>query len=38
VIKGDTTSARAQLSAIKTICGTDCEEFKDLAKAIATGS
>src|ERR1700686_238092 len=38
VIKGDTTSARAQLSVIKTICGTNCEEFKDLAKAIATGS
>ena len=35
VIKGDLTRAKAQLHAIKKICGTDCDEYKDLAKAIA---
>ena len=37
VIKGDMGSAKAQLQAIKGICGTECEEYEDLAKAIAGG-
>src|SRR3954447_8812969 len=37
VIKGDVGRAREQLSAIEAICGTDCEEYEDLAKAIAAG-
>jgi len=35
VIKGDLAKAHEQLAAIKTICGTECEEYEDLAKAIA---
>ena len=35
VIKGDVEKAREQLRAIETICGTDCEEYEDLAKAIS---
>ena len=35
VIKGDVKRAREQLQAIKGICGTECEEYEDLAKAIA---
>lgn len=36
VIKGDLASARYQLRKIKGICGnTECEEYEDLAKAIA---
>jgi tetratricopeptide (TPR) repeat protein len=35
VIKGDMARAKAQLRAIKRICGTECEEYEDLAKAIA---
>jgi len=35
VIKGDVTQAKAQLEAIAKICGTECEEYKDLAKAIS---
>jgi tetratricopeptide (TPR) repeat protein len=35
VIKGDIAAARAELEAIKGICGTSCEEYEDLAKAIA---
>ena len=35
VIKGDMARAKAQLSKIKAICGTECEEYEDLAKAIA---
>jgi len=38
VIKGDIARAKAQLRVIKTICGTECEEYEDLAKAIAGGS
>jgi tetratricopeptide (TPR) repeat protein len=38
VIKGDIARAKAQLRAIKTICGTQCEEYEDLAKAIAEGA
>jgi tetratricopeptide (TPR) repeat protein len=34
VIKGDIARAKAQLRVIKTICGTECEEYEDLAKAI----
>jgi tetratricopeptide (TPR) repeat protein len=37
-IKGDMARARAQLRAIKGICGTACEEYQDLAKAIAEHS
>jgi tetratricopeptide (TPR) repeat protein len=37
VIKGDLPHAKAQLQAIKSICGTECEEYEDLAKAIAGG-
>jgi tetratricopeptide (TPR) repeat protein len=35
VIKGDIARAKAQLRAIKAICGTGCEEYEDLAKVIA---
>jgi predicted Zn-dependent protease len=35
VIKGDMARANAQLRKIKAICGTECEEYEDLAKAIA---
>jgi tetratricopeptide (TPR) repeat protein len=35
VIKGDIASAQDQLHAIERICGTGCEEYQDLAKAIA---
>jgi len=38
VLKGDMARAKAQLRAIKGICGTTCEEYEDLAKAIAGGS
>ncbi len=34
-MKGDLRRAKAQLRAIKGICGTGCEEYEDLAKAIA---
>lgn len=37
VIKGDLAGAKAQLQTIKSICGTECEEYEDLAKAIAGG-
>jgi tetratricopeptide (TPR) repeat protein len=37
VIKHDTARAKAQLRAIKAICGTDCEEYQKLATAIAEG-
>ena len=35
VTKGDLARAKAQLRAIKKICGTECEQYKDLAKAIS---
>ena len=35
VIKGRVDLAQEQLDAIEAICGTGCEEYKDLAKAIA---
>jgi len=35
VVKGDMARAKAQLRKIKAICGTQCEEYEDLAKAIA---
>jgi len=35
VIKGDLTRAKEQLQAIEKICGTGCEQYEDLAKAIA---
>ena len=38
VIKGDITQARAQLRAIKTLCGTGCEEYTHLAQAITNRS
>ncbi len=38
VIKGDMDSAKAQLQAIKGICGTDCAQYKHLAAAIADPS
>jgi tetratricopeptide (TPR) repeat protein len=38
VIKGDIASAQAQLATIEQICGTSCEEYKDLAEAIANQS
>jgi len=34
VIKGQLDMARDQLATIKTICGTDCEEYQDLNAAI----
>lgn len=38
VIKGDLKQARVQLLAIKSICGTRCEEYEDLANAIAAAA
>jgi tetratricopeptide (TPR) repeat protein len=38
LIKGDAASAKAQLQAIKGICGTVCEEYQHLAVAIADPS
>jgi tetratricopeptide (TPR) repeat protein len=35
LIKGDVPRAEAQLQAIKKICGTTCEEYRDLLVAIA---
>ena len=35
VSKGDLARAGEQLQAIEAICGTGCEEYEDLAKAIA---
>jgi tetratricopeptide (TPR) repeat protein len=35
VTKGDMTAAEAQLRTIKGICGTNCEQYKHLAEAIA---
>lgn len=37
-IKGDVPRAQAQLAAIKKICGTTCEEYRDLLVAIADPS
>jgi tetratricopeptide (TPR) repeat protein len=35
LLKGDTAAAKAQLRAIKQICGSVCEEYQHLAVAIA---
>ncbi len=35
VIKGRLDLANAQLATIKTLCGTDCEPYRDLSAAIA---
>jgi tetratricopeptide (TPR) repeat protein len=35
VSKGEVEQAREQLRMIEAICGTSCEEYEDLAKAIA---
>jgi tetratricopeptide (TPR) repeat protein len=35
VQKGDIAAAKAQLQVIEKICGTRCEEYEDLAEAIA---
>jgi tetratricopeptide (TPR) repeat protein len=34
VIQGKADLAKAQLATIKTLCGTGCEEYEDLAQAI----
>jgi hypothetical protein len=34
VIQGELDLAKSQLATIKTICGTGCEEYEDLAQAI----
>ena len=33
--RGDVAMARKHLSILEKLCGLDCEEYKDLAKAIA---
>src|SRR5882757_3491092 len=38
VVKGDISHAKAQLRAIKGICGTGCEQYKHLTEAIAAPS
>jgi len=38
VTKGDKAAAEAQLQAIQGICGTNCEQYKHLAEAIAAPS
>ena len=35
VQKGDLARARKQLRVIKSLCGTECEEYEDLAKALS---
>jgi len=35
MIKGRPDLAKAQLATIKSICGTGCEEYRDLNAAIA---
>ena len=35
LLKGETAGAKAQLQAIKQICGTVCDEYEHLAVAIA---
>jgi tetratricopeptide (TPR) repeat protein len=35
VSKGDMASASEELKAIEALCGTECEEYQDLAQAIA---
>ena len=35
IVKGDMSSAEAQLAAIRQICGTVCDEYQHLAVAIA---
>ena len=34
VIQGKIDLAKAQLATIKALCGTDCEEYEDLAEVI----
>jgi hypothetical protein len=34
VIKGELPLAQEQLATIRSICGTECEEYKDLNEAI----
>ena len=34
MIKGRPDLARAQLATIKSLCGVDCEEYRDLQAAI----
>ena len=36
VIQGKLDLAKQQLTTIKSICGTDCEEYEDLANAISS--
>lgn len=36
VIQGKIDLAKEQLQVIQTLCGTDCEEYEDLAQAIGT--
>jgi hypothetical protein len=38
VIKGRVDLAQEQLQQIKSICGTSCEEYQDLAQAINDSS
>lgn len=38
VIKGQIPLAKEQLATIRSICGMECEEYKDLSEAIAQGS
>ncbi len=38
VIKGRLDLAREQLGTIRTLCGTTCQPYRDLDKAIAAGS
>ncbi|WP_321384738.1 hypothetical protein [Rhizobium sp.] len=38
VIKGQIPLAKEQLATIRSICGTECEEYKDLNEAIVQGS
>lgn len=38
VVKGRLDLAKDQLATIKTICGTGCEEYEDLSKAISDPS
>jgi len=35
LMRGDATKARSHLNELARICRSDCEEFRDLAKAIA---
>ena len=37
VVAGRMDQAKAELATLQRLCGTECEQYEDLAKAIETG-